>query len=193
MWDFLFKVYFSSLKTCTVLKHKQGLWFDSPRVHTLHRGAKLMQGHCWFALGAGNAVWHTVDSTERKTHHRWREGKRYRLNKLSATDLSLLIYNIQTLLSFVYPVCFTNTLTKPLTSGYEVEVVKHTLVATLLKFTLHWERRGTFTSFVILARLTVWVMEKVCVAYSNMNLMKLTQVELRECVQRRHVWSLCLC
>lgn len=142
-----------------------------------------MQGHCWFALRVGNAAWYTVNSMVRGTHHRWREGKRYRLNKLSTTDLRLLIYGIQCLLSFVYTVCFTNTLTKLPTSGYEVEVVKHTLATTVTKFMLQWERRGTFTSFCYLNSLMFWVMEKVYFAYSNIDLMKLTHPGLRECVQ----------
>lgn len=86
-----------------------------------------MRGHCSFALKAGNAAWHTVNSMDRETHYSWREGKWYRLNKLSTTDFRVLIYGICSLLSFVYTVCFTNTLTEPPASGYEVEVVKHTL------------------------------------------------------------------
>lgn len=142
-----------------------------------------MQGHCWFALRVGNAAWHTVNSMVRETHHRWSEGKRYRLNKLSTTDSRLLICGIQSLLSFVYIACFTNTLTKPPTSGYEVEVVKHTLATTLAKFMLQWERRGTFISFCYLNSLMFWVMEKVYFAYLNMDLMKVTHPGLRECVQ----------
>lgn len=115
-----------------------------------------MQGHCWFALRVGNAAWHTVNSVARGTHLRSREGKRRRLNKLSDTDSRLLIYGIQSLLSHVYTVCFTNTLTKPPTSGYEVEVVKHKLTTTLAKFMLQWERRGAFTSSCYLNSLKVW-------------------------------------
>lgn len=152
-----------------------------------------MQGHCWFALWVGNAAWHTVNSMMRETHHRRRERKRYSLNKLSTTDLRLLIYGIRSLLSFVYTVCFANTLTKPPTSGYEVEVVKHTLATTLAKFMLQWERRGTFTPFCYLNSFMFWVMEKVYFAYSNMDLMKLAHPGLRECVQCGLVWALCLC
>lgn len=144
-----------------------------------------MQGHCWFALRVGNAVWHTVNSVARGTHLRSREGKRRRLSKLSNTDPRLLIYGIQSLLSPVYTVCFTNTLTKPPTSGYEVEVVKHTLAATLAKFMLQWERRDTFTSPCYLNSLKVWSAgeKKVDFAFSNMDLMKLAHSRLRERVQ----------
>lgn len=151
-----------------------------------------MQGHYWFALWVGNAAWHTVNSMVRETSQKGGE-KRYSLNKLSSTDLRLLIYGIRSLLSFVYTVCFANTLTKLPASGYEVEVVKHTLPTTLAKFMLQWERRGTFTSFCYLNSLMFWVMEKVYFAYSNIHLMKLTHPGLRECVQCGLVWAQCLC
>lgn len=186
-------VYISALKTCTMLKHKQGLWLDLACVFMPYVGAKLTQGCCRFASWVGNAVWHTVDSTVRETHHRWREGKWDSLNKLSATDPRLRIYGIRILLIFVYTVCFANTLTKPPTSGYEVEVVKHTLATTLAKFTLQWERRGAFTSLCYLNSFMFGVIEKVYFAYSNMDLMKLAHTGLRECMQCRFVWTLCLC
>ena len=96
-------------------------------------------------------------------------------------------------LSFLHTVCFTNTLTKLPTSEYEVEVVKHTLATKLSKFMLKWERRGTFTSFCYLNSLIFWVVEKVCFAYSNIDLMKLTHPGSRECVQCGLVSALCLC
>lgn len=52
--------------------------------HPQHQGAKVMEGHCWFALRVGNAAWHTVNSTVRETRGRWKERKRRRLNWLSA-------------------------------------------------------------------------------------------------------------
>lgn len=81
-----------------------------------------------------------------------------------------------------YCIYFTNTLTKLLTSGYEVEVAKHTLATTLAKVKLQLNRRGTFTSCCYLSSLMFGVMEKVC-AYSNTDLMKITHPGLRECVQ----------
>lgn len=95
--------------------------------------------------------------------------------------------------SSVYAVRFTNTLTNPPTSGYDVEVVKHTLATTLAKFMLQWERRGTFTSLCYLNSFVFRAMEKVHFAYSNTDLMKLTHTGPTECVQCRLVWTLCLC
>lgn len=60
---------------------------------------------------------------------------------------------------------------------------------TLWKFTLHWERSGTFTSFCYPNSLMFWVMGKVYFAFSK-NLMKLTQSQWRECGQCRLIWTL---
>ncbi len=120
------------------------------------------------------------------TQHRWGEGYSTGWTNFLPQTRSLAFRALFTLR-------FTNTLTWPPASGYEVEVVKHTLDTTLMKFTLQWERRGAFTSFCYLNSLMFWVMEKVYFAYLNMKLMKLTHPGLRECGQCRFIWALCLC
>lgn len=152
-----------------------------------------MQGHCWFALRVGNAAWHTVNNMGRETHS-LKGGETVQVEQTFYHRLEAsYLWHSEPVKLCLHCVCFTNTLTKPPTSGYEVEVVKHTLATTLSKFMLQWERRGTFTSFCYLNSLMFWVMEKVYFAYSNMDLMKLTHPGLRECVQCRLAWALCLC
>lgn len=74
--------------------------------------------------------------------------------------------------------CFTNTSTKPPASGYEVEVVKHTLP--LCYGSSHYIEKEEVHSphFAIL---TAWSFEwwgSIFFAFLNKNLMKLTQTHL---------------
>lgn len=140
-----------------------------------------MQGHYWFALRVGNIAWHTVNSSRRETQQS--EGKRYRLNKLSSSRLEVsYLWHSESV-----KLCLHCVLYKYFDQTANFRIWGRSSKAHPCHYTakghVTLRRRNTFNSFCYLNSLMFRVMEKVYFAYSNTNLMKLTQPELRECVQ----------